>query len=104
MHPVIPLSLVVGFSQAYTVTNADHFMFKNIDPLVIPGKYTSHMHDFFGSDAINARTKTSAELQGGCTTAENPNDFSTYCEFSQRMWKDGLSLTQYARDPNTLLR
>ncbi|ODM24160.1 hypothetical protein SI65_02133 [Aspergillus cristatus] len=55
-----------------------HFMFKNIDPLVIPGKYTSHMHDFFGSDAINVSTRTSAELQGGCTTAENPNDFSTY--------------------------
>lgn len=82
MYPLILLSLIVGLSQAYTVTNADHFMFKNIDPLVIPGKYTSHMHDFFGSDAINVNTKTSAELQGGCTTAENLNDFSTYCEFS----------------------
>lgn len=82
MHPLILLSLAVGFSQAYTVTNADHFMFKNIGPLVIPGKYTSHMHDFFDSDAINVSIKTSAELQGGCTTAENLNDVSTYCEFS----------------------
>lgn len=82
LHSLILLSLAVGFSQAYTVTNADLFMFKNIDPLVIPGKYTSHMHSFYGSDAINVSTKTSAELQGGCTTAENLNDFSTYCEFS----------------------
>lgn len=63
MYPLILLSLAAGFSQAYTVTNADYFMFNNIDLLVIPERYTSHMHDFFGSDAINVSTKTSAELQ-----------------------------------------
>ncbi|KAL6238778.1 hypothetical protein BDW75DRAFT_251969 [Aspergillus navahoensis] len=40
------------------------FMFKNIDPIVSPGQYVSHMHSFFGSDAVNTNT--------------NPNDFSVY--------------------------
>ncbi|KAJ5224843.1 uncharacterized protein N7469_008346 [Penicillium citrinum] len=53
-------------------------MFKNIDPIMLPGQYTSHMHSFFGSDAVNVNTTTSAELQKGCSTAENPNDFSAY--------------------------
>jgi hypothetical protein len=58
-------------------------MYKNIDPIVYPGQYSkSHLHTFFGSDAITINTNTSAELQAGCATAENPNDFSTYCEFS----------------------
>jgi hypothetical protein len=66
--------------QAYTVINVDNFMYKNIDPIVYPGQYSkSHLHSFFGSDAVTASTKTSAELQAGCTTAENPNDLSVYC-------------------------
>ena len=69
-----------GSAQAYTVTVVDQFMYKNIDPIVLPGKYSSHMHTFFGSDAVNVNTTTSAELQAGCATAENPNDFSTYCK------------------------
>ncbi|KAK5796368.1 hypothetical protein VI817_005653 [Penicillium citrinum] len=71
-----------GLAQAYTVTNVDLFMFKNIDPIMLPGQYTSHMHSFFGSDAVNVNTTTSAELQKGCSTAENPNDFSAYCSSS----------------------
>jgi hypothetical protein len=55
------------------------FMFKNIDPIVFPGQYVSHMHSFFGSDAVNINTSTSAELREGCSTARNPNDFSVYC-------------------------
>lgn len=67
---------------AYTDINVDMFMYKNIDPIVFPGQYSkSHLHTFFGSDAITINTNTSAELQAGCATAENPNDFSTYCEF-----------------------
>ena len=54
-------------------------MEKNIDPIVVLGVYTSHIHTF-GSDAVTANT-TSEKLQAGCTTAENPNDFSSYCEF-----------------------
>ena len=54
-------------------------MTKNIDPLVFPGQFgKSHLHSFFGSDAVTASTKTSAELQKGCTNAENPNDLSIY--------------------------
>ncbi|GAB1200840.1 hypothetical protein APSETT444_010220 [Aspergillus pseudonomiae] len=78
MRSIVLSALVAGFAQAYTVTNVGLFMFKNIDPLVVPGKYTSHMHSFFGSDAITANTKTSEELQKGCSTAKNPNDYSTY--------------------------
>ncbi|KAK1147941.1 hypothetical protein N8T08_000457 [Aspergillus melleus] len=75
---VLSSALAAGFAQAYTVTNVDMFMLKNIDPLVVPGEYTSHMHSFFGSDAVTAHTNTSAELQKGCSTARNPNDFSAY--------------------------
>ncbi|KAH7347669.1 hypothetical protein B0T11DRAFT_360127 [Plectosphaerella cucumerina] len=67
-----------GFAQAYTVTSAKRFMNKNIDPIVVPGQFTSHMHSFFGSDAVTVNTTTTAELQAGCSTAENPNDYSSY--------------------------
>ncbi|RDW81530.1 DUF1996 domain-containing protein [Aspergillus mulundensis] len=75
---VLSLLLAVGSVSAYTVTNVDLFMFKNIDPIVTPGQYVSHMHSFFGSDAVNVNTTTSAELREGCSTAKNPNDFSVY--------------------------
>ncbi|KAJ5100046.1 hypothetical protein N7532_007047 [Penicillium argentinense] len=79
MRSFIALSAwAAGLTQAYTVTNTDLFMFKNIDPIVLPGQYTSHMHSFFGSDAVTVNTTTSAELQKGCSSTENPNDFSTY--------------------------
>ncbi|KAJ0133591.1 hypothetical protein HZ326_23335, partial [Fusarium oxysporum f. sp. albedinis] len=72
--------LLVGAAQAYTQVNvASPFMLKNIDPIVFPGEYSkSHLHSFFGSDAVTVNTKTSAELQKGCTNAENPNDLSVY--------------------------
>ncbi|CEL09824.1 hypothetical protein ASPCAL12953 [Aspergillus calidoustus] len=70
--------LTAGLARAYTVTNVELFMFKNIDPIVFPGQYVSHMHSFFGSDAVNINTSTSAELREGCSTARNPNDFSVY--------------------------
>jgi hypothetical protein len=76
--------LVSGFTarvaHAYTVVNvASPFMYKNVDPIVFPGQYDkSHLHSFYGSDAVTASTKTSAELQAGCTNVENPNDLSVY--------------------------
>ncbi|RSL56826.1 hypothetical protein CEP53_006663 [Fusarium sp. AF-6] len=70
----------LGVASAYTVTNAGRFMLKNIVPIVTPGQYTSHMHSFFGSDAVTANTTTSKELQAGCSTAVNPNDYSAYSE------------------------
>ncbi|KAL2846390.1 hypothetical protein BJY01DRAFT_263347 [Aspergillus pseudoustus] len=75
---ILSFLLAAGLARAYTVTNVDLFMFKNIDPIVWPGQYVSHMHSFFGSDAVNANTSTSAELREGCSTARNPNDFSVY--------------------------
>ncbi|TEA12219.1 hypothetical protein C8034_v006255 [Colletotrichum sidae] len=79
MHPAASLLLVgAGIANAYTITVAEPFMRRNIDPVVIPGQYKSHMHTFFGSDAVTANTKTSKELQAGCSTAENPNDYSSY--------------------------
>lgn len=76
-------STIAPVAYAYTQANvASPFMYKNVDPIVFPGEYgKSHMHSFFGSDAVTASTTTSAELQKGCTTADNPNDFSVYCEF-----------------------
>ena len=71
-----------GIASAYTITTAGRFMEKNIDPIVIPGKYESHLHTFFGSDSVSPNTTTSKELQEGCSTAQNPNDFSSYCTTS----------------------
>ncbi|KAF2442783.1 hypothetical protein P171DRAFT_455773 [Karstenula rhodostoma CBS 690.94] len=53
-------------------------MRKNIDPIVLPGKYASHMHSFYGSDAVTKNLPTTAELQKGCPSGENPNDLSVY--------------------------
>ncbi|KAM0209976.1 hypothetical protein ACHAQI_006088 [Fusarium lateritium] len=80
MKPSIALSLIseLVVVNAYTVTNAGRFMLKNIDPIVFPGKYVSHMHSFFGSDAVTVNTTTSKQLQAGCSSAENPNDYSSY--------------------------
>ncbi|KAL3485282.1 hypothetical protein BJX62DRAFT_229652 [Aspergillus germanicus] len=75
---LLSLLLTAGLARAYTVTKVDLFMFKNIDPIVFPGQYVSHMHSFFGSDAVNVNTSTSAELRDGCSSARNPNDFSVY--------------------------
>lgn len=74
--------LATRVAYAYTQVNvASPFMYKTIDPILYPGEYTkSHLHSFFGSDAVTANTSTSAELQEGCTNVENPNDLSVYCE------------------------
>ncbi|KAH6663519.1 hypothetical protein B0J14DRAFT_662033 [Halenospora varia] len=71
---------IIAQVAAYTQVNVPSpFMYKNIDPIVFPGQYSkSHLHSFFGSDAVTINTNTSAELQKGCTNAENPNDLSIY--------------------------
>ena len=73
------LLALAGVAQAYTVVDSGFFMRKNIDPIVLPGQYNSHMHSFFGSDAVTANTTTSEELRQGCHTNANANDFSIYC-------------------------
>lgn len=72
--------LAVQTAYAYTQVNVPSpFLYKNIDPIVFPGSYEkSHLHSFFGSDAVTASTTTSDELRAGCTNAENPNDLSVY--------------------------
>jgi len=80
MQAISLLLAAAGAAQAYTTVTVEPFMFKNIDSLVIPGQYKSHLHTFLGSDSVTANTTTSKELQaGGCTTAHNGNDFSIYC-------------------------
>lgn len=80
MHLV--LSILAGASAASAWTEIHHkvFMNKNIDAIVVPGTYTSHMHTFAGSDAITNAMPTSADLQKGCYSGENPNDLSAYCK------------------------
>ncbi len=51
------------------------FIRKNIDPIVIQGRYTSHLHNFFRSDAVTVNPTTSQELQAGCHANDNANDF-----------------------------
>ncbi|KAI3572247.1 hypothetical protein IWW34DRAFT_763526 [Fusarium oxysporum f. sp. albedinis] len=77
---LLAAGILLGAAQAYTVINMHGaFMLKNIDPIVFPGEHDkSHLHSFFGSDAVTVDTKTSAELQKGCTNAENLNDLSVY--------------------------
>ncbi|KAF2833926.1 secreted protein [Ophiobolus disseminans] len=80
MSSILSLSLLATFAAAYTQVNLPSpFMNKNIDPIVFPGSYSeSHLHSFYGSDAVTASTTKSSELQTGCTNAENPNDLSVY--------------------------
>ncbi|KAL8409892.1 hypothetical protein RB594_008110 [Gaeumannomyces avenae] len=73
-------SLFAQAALAYTQVNLPSpFMTKNIDPIVFPGSFSkSHLHSFFGADAVTATTNSSAELQRSCTNADNPNDLSVY--------------------------
>jgi hypothetical protein len=64
---------------AYTDIRHKRFMLKNMDPIVSPGKYKSHMHSFYGSDAVTKDLPTTEQLQKGCPSGENPNDLSVYC-------------------------
>ena len=80
LYTLFTAGLLAQYASAYTQVNVPSpFMQKNIDPIVYPGEFgKSHLHSFYGSDAVVASTKTSAELQKGCTNAENPNDLSVY--------------------------
>ncbi|KAL3290811.1 short-chain dehydrogenase [Colletotrichum asianum] len=70
--------LCASVVSAYTVANVGRFMLKNIDPVVIPGQYASHMHTFLGSDAMTANTMTSKELQAGVPTLFYKNSTGTF--------------------------
>lgn len=74
-------SILAGSSivAAWTELSHEPFMTKNIDAIVVPGTYTSHMHTFFGSDATTNVMPTSVDLQEGCYSGDNPNDLSVYC-------------------------
>lgn len=76
----ILITLLVGAADALTDIEHKPFMRKNIDPIVHPGKYVSHMHSFYGSDAVTKNLPTTKELQKGCPSGENPNDLSVYCK------------------------
>ncbi|KAF3771409.1 hypothetical protein M406DRAFT_67713 [Cryphonectria parasitica EP155] len=81
LHAALVGSVAARVAHAYTQANVyyDPFMYKNIDPIKFPGEYgVSHMHSFFGSDGVTATTNSSAELQAGCGTTDNPNDLSAY--------------------------
>lgn len=71
---------LASLAHAYTQVNIPSpFMYKNIDPIVFPNKYgKSHLHTFYGSDAVTIYTKKSHKLREGCTAAENIHDLSVY--------------------------
>lgn len=77
---IIAATAFAGAAMAYTDIRHKRFMLKNMDPIVFPGEYRSHMHSFFGSDAVTKDLPTTAELQAGCPSGENPNDLSVYCK------------------------
>ncbi|KAK0733019.1 hypothetical protein B0T26DRAFT_736111 [Lasiosphaeria miniovina] len=70
--------VLAGTAAALTDIEHKRFMLKNIDPIVFPGKYVSHMHSFYGSDVVTKDLPTTAQLQQGCPSGENPNDLSIY--------------------------
>ncbi|KAF3154392.1 hypothetical protein TWF569_000368 [Orbilia oligospora] len=76
----VSLTLLASASVVSAWTELLHktIMHKNIDAIVSPGAYTSHMHTFFGSDAITNVMPTTEDLQQGCYSGSNPNDFSAY--------------------------
>ena len=76
-------ALLALAGTALALTDIEHkpFMRKNMDPLVSPGKFVSHMHSFYGSDAITKDLPTTEQLQKGCPSGENPNDLSIYCQY-----------------------
>lgn len=76
------LFLLAGTASALTDIEHKPLFRKNMDPLVSPGKYVSHMHSFYGSDAITKDLPTTADLQKGCPSGENPNDLSIYCKWT----------------------
>ncbi len=75
----IDVVLLAGGAAALTDIEHKPLFRKNIDPIVLPGKYSSHMHSFYGSDIVTKDLPTTAELQKGCPSGENPNDLSVYC-------------------------
>jgi hypothetical protein len=77
---ILQASAVICTANGYANVQVGSLFLKNIDPILSPGKYESHLHTFFGSDAITKDMPTSKELQAGCTTAKNPNDMSVYCK------------------------
>jgi hypothetical protein len=84
MRSTLSLLATVSAVSAYTVINHKPFMNKNVDALVVPRTYTSHMHTFFGSDIITNIKPTTAELQKGCYSGDNANDLSVYCKDSEQ--------------------
>ncbi|KAK0725848.1 hypothetical protein B0H67DRAFT_571721 [Lasiosphaeris hirsuta] len=72
------VALLAATAAAYTDIRHKRFMVKNIDPIVLPGKYKSHMHSFYGSDVVTKDLPTTEQLQQGCASGENPNDLSVY--------------------------
>jgi hypothetical protein len=81
MHiTLLTMGLLASSIDAYTVVQHKRFMIKNIDPIVFPGKYKSHMHSFYGSDVVTKDMPTTEQLLKGCPSGENPNDLSVYCK------------------------
>ncbi|CAP60253.1 uncharacterized protein PODANS_1_5630 [Podospora anserina S mat+] len=80
---------LAGLASGLTVVEHKPFMRKNIDPIVYPGQYVSHMHSFYGSDALTKDLPTTAELQKGCPPERTQTIFlSTVCHLLPPSNKD----------------
>jgi hypothetical protein len=84
-----PVSVFLLAGAARALTDIEHkpLYRKNMDPIVSPGKYVSHMHSFYGSDAVTKDLPVEGAtdiLQKGCPSGENINDMSVYCTFGRR--------------------
>ena len=97
------LIALAGIATALTDIEHKPFMRKNIDPIFFPGKYISHMHSFYGSDVVTKDLPTTAQLQQGCPSGENPNDLSVYCRFLLPYVSKVCVLNQSARGTDAVL-
>lgn len=112
MRTVFTLLAGAGAVSAWSELLHQPIMHKNIDAIVEPGVYSSHMHTFFGSDIITNVMPTTEDLQQGCYSGLNANDLSAYCTWPSRFrWafsclatRESNPLTSVGRDPYPLPR
>lgn len=85
------IATAVG-ARTFTILrfNAKELVIGRMDPIVSPGKSSSHSHIIHGGDAFKLNMTDDDPLKSTCTTAKIKNDFSNY-------WTPAL----FFQDPGT---
>ncbi|KAF8629970.1 hypothetical protein AX17_005536 [Amanita inopinata Kibby_2008] len=79
MKSVLLLSALALTTDAYWLMGADDFITtERLDPIVSPGKISSHVHSVVGGSNFRAITNTSFLRESECTSVPIPQDKSNY--------------------------